>query len=126
MSRTLKTMLEDLSRVTAVEQQAKETREGLEIEIALVMREHMPTEGGAKTFETDGFKFEVKTGYRFIADLDGIAKLPFGQKLIRTSSTFDATAYKRLWEFNRADAETASKFVTASPAKPSVKIKEGK
>jgi len=116
--------LKALMAVTAEEREAKRKREELELQIYEAYKEALPAEGGAKTFECDGIKFEVKTGYRFSADVEAIKGLPFADKLLRTKVEFVDSQYKKLWELNRDEAEQASQFVTATPSKPAVKVKE--
>jgi hypothetical protein len=120
----IKELLKGLIEITAVEREAKATREAIEIQIYELYKESLPAEGGAKTFEVDGVKFEVKTGYRFSADVEAIKGLPFGEKLLRTKVEFSDSQYKKLWEMNKDEAEQASQFVTATPSKPAVKVKE--
>ena len=118
----LKEMLEKLETVSETERKAKAEREVIEAAIAETMAAEMPAGGGAKSFEREGFKFEVKTGFRFTADLEAIAKTDYAIMLIKTKREFSESAYKKLWEFNKMAAEEMSQFVTASPAKPSVRI----
>lgn len=116
--------LKKLMEVSGTERQAKAQREQLEVAIADAMKEEMPAEGGTKTFECDGIRFEVKTGYRFSADIEAIKGLAFGEKLLKVKTEFSESAYRKLWEMNRAEAEQACPFVTATPSKPAVKVKE--
>lgn len=124
MGEKIQELLERLMRISKLEREAKREREELELQIYERYKEEMPAEGGAKTFEVDGIKFEVKTGYRFSADVEAIKSLPFGEKLLRTKVEFVDSQYKKLWELNREEAEQASQFVTATPSKPAVKVKE--
>lgn len=119
----LKEMLEKLETVSETERAAKAEREVIEAAIAEAMAAEMPAGGGSKSFERDGFKFEVKTGFRFQADLEEIEKTEHAATLVKTEKRFSDSAYRKLWEFNRAAAEAVARFVTVSPAKPSVKIK---
>ena len=124
MGDDIKTLLERLMQCAAQEREVKRQREEVELEIFERYKEALPAEGGAKTFEVDGIKFEVKSGYRFSADVEAIKGLPFAEKLLRTKVEFVDSQYKKLWELNRAEAEQASQFVTATPSKPAVKVKE--
>ena len=119
----LNEMLEKLEAVSDVERKAKAERELIEAAIAEAVAAEMPAGGGSKSFERDGFKFEVKTGFRFQADLEEIGKTDYAVMLIKTKREFSESAYKKLWDFNKEAAESMSQFVTTSPAKPSVKIK---
>ena len=117
-------LLKSLMEITKAEREAKAARESVELQIYELYKEALPAEGGAKTFECDGIKFEVKTGYRFSADVEAIKGLPFADKLLRTKVEFVDSQYKKLWELNREEAEQASQIVTATPSKPAVKVKE--
>ncbi len=117
-------LLERLMRISKLEREAKREREELELQIYERYKEELPAEGGAKTFEVDGVKFEVKTGYRFSADVEAIKGLPFGEKLLRTKVEFSDSQYKKLWEMNKDAAQAISEYVTATPSKPAVKVKE--
>lgn len=116
-------LLDKLETVSEEERTVKTERERLEVAIAEAMATEMPAGGGSKSFERDGFKFEVKTGFRFQADLEEIGKTDYAVMLIKTKREFSESAYRKLWDFNKTAAEAMSRFVTATPAKPSVKIK---
>jgi hypothetical protein len=117
-------MLRELMTVTGLEREAKRQREVLELAIAEAYKEQMPVEGGAKTFEVEGIKFEVKTGYRFSADVEAIKALPCAALVLKTKTEFSDSQYKKLWEMNKEAAQAISDFVTATPSKPAVKVKE--
>lgn len=116
--------LKALMAVTAEEREAKRNREELELQIYEAYKEALPAEGGAKTFECDGIKFEVKTGYRFSADVEAIKHMPYSELVLRTKTEFSDSNYKKLWEMNKEAAQAISAHVTATPSKPAVKVKE--
>lgn len=124
MEYSLKDLLEKLRYATALEQNAKKDREALEIEIASMMADKMPAGGGAKSFEHEGIKFEVKTGYRFSVDIEAIKQMPYCELVLKVKTEFIDSNYKKLWELNNEAAQAISAHVTATPSKPAVKVKE--
>ncbi len=119
----LKEMLERLEAVTEVERKAKAERELLEAAIAGAMAAEMPAGGGSRSFERDGFAFDVKTGFRFQADIEALAKTDYAIMLIKTKREFSESAYRKLWDFNKTAGEAMSRYVTATPARPRVWIR---
>jgi hypothetical protein len=120
----IKELLKGLIEITAVEREAKATREAIEIQIYELYKESLPAEGGTKTFDVDGTKFEVKTGYRFSADVEALKALPCASLVLKTKTEFSDSQYKKLWEMNKDAAQAISEYVTATPSKPAVKVKE--
>jgi len=123
---TLSELLAALAAANEAENTAKERRTALEAEIAALHADKLPEKGGSKTFEHEGVRFEVKQDFTFKADLNGLRALDAAKHLIKTEEKFDASAYKKLWEFNPGSAAEAAAFVTMQPGKPSVKIKTAK
>ncbi len=124
MEETTQELLERLIRISGLEREAKREREELELQIYERYKEQLPAEGGAKTFEVDGVKFEVKTGYRFSADVEALKALPCASLVLKTKTEFSDSQYKKLWEMNKEAAQAISEYVTATPSKPAVKVKE--
>ena len=123
----LSALLAGLKAASAEESAAKQRRIDIEARIAGLYKSQLPPNGGSKTFRHEGLRFEVTQDYNFKADFDGLEKLPAEvvAQLVRNKKEFVASAYKKLWDFNVEAAKAAAAFVTATPGKPSVKIKEG-
>jgi hypothetical protein len=118
----LKETLMRLREAGEREAAAKADRVQAEVEVAAIVAEKLPPEGGTRTLEEDGVKFEVKTGFNFRADVSAIKAVAPG--LVKVREEFDDRAYKALWLENADEARRVSAYVTASPSKPYVKIKE--
>ena len=118
-------LLADLKKAVAEEAAAKQRRIELEAQIADLYKTQLPEQGGSKTFKYEGVRFSVKQDYNFKADLEGIKTLPEASSLIKSKLEFDASVYKKLWQYNPTVAKAVAAFITATPGKPSVKIEEG-
>ena len=120
----ISTLLAALKQASAEEAAAKQRRIELEAQIAALYTNQLPEQGGSKTFTHEGVRFSVKQDYNFKADIAEIKTLPDACTLVRVKEEFDASAYKKMWQYNPAAAKAAAEFVTATPGKPSVKIEE--
>ena len=119
-------LLNVIATESAKEQSAKKARAAAELQIVQILNDELPADGGSKTFDRFGKKFEVQVGWNFKADIEAIAQLPFGHKVLDTKMVFSETNYKRLFETNADEAKQIVEFVACSPKKPAVKIKETK
>jgi len=115
-------LLAELVVTLEAERAARARRCELEAKIAAIHQSQMPVNGGSKSFVHNGVKFSVKQDYTFKADLDEIKKLPCASALVKTEEKFNASAYKKLWEFNKETAQVVAAFVVATPSKPAVTL----
>jgi len=116
-------MLGDLDVVLKKENEAKALRYELESKIAEIMNEYTPPDGGMRTFDMEGVKFTIKTGYSFRIEKDGVEKIQaIAPEVLRTKIELSDSAYRKLWVDDKKKATALSAFITATPSKPYVRL----
>ena len=116
-------LLEKLAIAKRAEEEAKNNRVSLELAIHAIYAKELPEKGGTKTFTEGGFKFEIKSDFNFkTTEIDAVKSL--APQLIKTKEEISATEYKKLWDTQPTLATKISAYITATPSKPSVTIKE--
>lgn len=122
----INTLLRMIAEESKIENAARSARAYAETQIAELLKDELPPNGGTKTFDGYAMKFEVAIGWNFKGDVEAIKALPFADKVLETKTTFNETKYKKLFGLNADEANQIGAHVVCSPKKPAVKIKEDK
>jgi len=114
--------VKELQEAKEVEAEAKSNRVAIEEKIATMMREPGVFEGTCKNkYLSVTYKLSRKLDYQVYQTIE--QDLPDGLKCVDLKPSLNLKKFRHL---EATDPQLAAQFITAKPAKPTIKILEGK
>jgi hypothetical protein len=117
-------LVAQLRQARAEEKSATEYRQGLEAQLVSL---HPVTEGSEETVKGEGFSIAYKLTRKVDSDalFAAFGDLPENaKKAFRFKADVSLTQYRALSEFDTATFNKVAAFVTTTPAKPTVTLKD--